>query len=79
MGLDIVLVQMQPAQLLQMCFQKKKRTQGIGYYGFVTAASLALGPATGLMVMNHFGIKICFFIGWIFSNYWFVGFNFYRL
>jgi predicted MFS family arabinose efflux permease len=39
---------------------KEKRTQGIGYYGFVTAASLALGPATGLMVMNHFGIKSAF-------------------
>lgn len=39
---------------------KERRSQGIGYYGFVTAASLALGPALGLLIMNHIDIKTAF-------------------
>ena len=39
---------------------KESRAQGIGYYGFITAASLALGPATGLMITNRAGINSAF-------------------
>jgi predicted MFS family arabinose efflux permease len=38
----------------------ERRAQGIGYYGFVTAAALALGPALGLMVMNSADIQKAF-------------------
>lgn len=39
---------------------RERRSQGIGYYGFVTAASLALGPAFGLLVMKNADIKTAF-------------------
>jgi predicted MFS family arabinose efflux permease len=41
---------------------KERRGQGIGYYGFVTAASLALGPAAGLMIMKGADIKTAFVV-----------------
>lgn len=39
---------------------KERRGQGIGYYGFVMASSVALGPALGLLVMKNFNIKAAF-------------------
>jgi MFS family permease len=39
---------------------KELRSKGIGYYGFVTATSLALGPATGLLIMKTVNIKAAF-------------------
>ncbi len=39
---------------------KERRGQGIGYYGFVTAASLALGPAVALLTMKSTDIKTAF-------------------
>jgi MFS family permease len=41
---------------------KERRAQGIGYYGFVTAASLALGPAAALLIMHSTDIKTAFTI-----------------
>ncbi len=38
----------------------QRRGQGIGYFGFVTAASLALGPAIGLLITHAFDIKTAF-------------------
>lgn len=37
-----------------------RRGEGIGYYGAVNVASIALGPAVGLMIMNAFNIKAPF-------------------
>lgn len=39
---------------------RERRSQGIGYYGFVSAASLALGPATGLLIFKSADIKTAF-------------------
>jgi predicted MFS family arabinose efflux permease len=39
---------------------KERRGQGIGYYGFVIAASLALGPAAALLIMKSTDIKTAF-------------------
>lgn len=39
---------------------KERRGQGIGYYGFVTAASLALGPALGLLIMKNSNMETAF-------------------
>ena len=41
---------------------KEIRGKGIGYFGFVTAASLALGPATALTIMKHTDIKTAFLV-----------------
>ena len=41
---------------------KERRAQGIGYYGFVTAASLALGPAAALLMFHSTDIKTAFAI-----------------
>lgn len=46
---------------------KERRGQGIGYYGFVTAASLALGPASGLLIMKNSDIKTAFIAAIVFS------------
>jgi predicted MFS family arabinose efflux permease len=39
---------------------KEIRGKGIGYFGFVTAAALALGPATALTIMKQTDIKTAF-------------------
>ena len=41
---------------------KERLAQGIGYYGFVTAASLALGPAAALLIFHSTDIKTAFAI-----------------
>lgn len=38
----------------------ERRGQGIGYYGFVTAAALALGPAAGLLILHSSDINTAF-------------------
>ena len=52
---------------------KERRGQGIGYYGFVTAASLALGPAVGLTIMKNTDIKTAFFVAAIIAAFGLVG------
>ncbi len=39
---------------------KERRGEGFGYFGFVTAASLALGPAVALLIMKSTDIKTAF-------------------
>jgi predicted MFS family arabinose efflux permease len=39
---------------------KERRGEGFGYFGFVTAASLALGPAAALLIMKSTDIRTAF-------------------
>jgi MFS family permease len=48
---------------------KERRAQGIGYYGFVTAASLALGPAVALLILHSTDIKTAFAVAAVFAAF----------
>jgi MFS family permease len=48
---------------------KERRGQGIGYYGFVTAASLALGPAAGLLILHNADINTAFAVAAIIAAF----------
>ncbi len=51
---------------------KERRAQGVGYYGFVTAASLALGPAFGLTIMKSTDVKTAFTVAAVLAAFGFI-------